>query len=110
MSEIKNGKYTSVDGTEKWYENDVLHRENAPAVIGDNGKSLLWFKHGVMHRDDGPAVVLTNSGTKIEKWFLNGQASTEKEVTQRWLAIQEKKQLEENMPTQTIQVKNKIKV
>lgn len=95
---MKNGKYIDSDGTEKWYKDDVLHREEGPAVIGDNGTSLIWFQNGQMHRDNGPAMELSRElngvTTKGQKWFLNGQEKTEQEVMTRWKAMQEKEKLD----------------
>lgn len=108
MSNKKNGKHVLADGTEKWYQDDLIHRETGPAVIGDNGQSLVWFKHGMMHRDDGPAVILMRNEIKSEKWFLNGKETTENEVKERWHAMQEKKQLDNIVKNQDL--KNKIKI
>ena len=56
------------DGTEYWFLNGLLHREDAPAMIESDG-SQRWYLNNQLHRTDGPAVILAN-GT--QKWFLNG--------------------------------------
>lgn len=37
--------YIQNDGTQLWYLNGKLHRENNPAVIRSNG-IVEWFQHG----------------------------------------------------------------
>ena len=59
--EIRNGRYEDVYGNIMYYNDGVLHKENAPAMQWLNGKR---------HKEDGPAVELAN-GTK--QWFINGQ-------------------------------------
>ena len=54
-------------GTKRYYVNNILHRENGPAVVYVNGDTG-WFKNGNLHREDGPAVEYTN-GAKF--WYLN---------------------------------------
>ena len=65
---MKNGKVVDRDGTEFWYENGLLHREDGPAVIYSNGHKF-WYKNGKLHREDGPAIVAWN-GSK--QWWMNG--------------------------------------
>lgn len=58
------------DGTQCWYSNDKLHRDDdKPAVIYPDG-TQKWYKNDKLHRDhDKPAVILSN-GT--QKWYKNG--------------------------------------
>ena len=44
--------------------------------VGDNG-TQWWYKNDELHREDGPAVIYAD-GTK--RWFLNGKQVTEAEV------------------------------
>ncbi len=55
----KNGLHTGSDGTQVWYKEWELHREDGPAIIYPNG-TQFWFKEGKLHRDDGPAVIYSN--------------------------------------------------
>ena len=57
------------DGVKEWFLNDVLHRENGPAIETPDG-AKLWYFHGNLHREDGPAVEWPN-GTKF--WYLNDE-------------------------------------
>jgi hypothetical protein len=57
------------DGSERWYLNGKLHREDGPAVILANG-TKGWYLNGELHREDGPAIERTY-GTK--EWYLNGK-------------------------------------
>ena len=60
---------TDLFGTKYYYVNNVLHREDGPAVEGFNGYKA-WYKNGKYHREDGPAIEWA-SGTK--EWFLDGK-------------------------------------
>jgi hypothetical protein len=64
-----------IDGTKRWWLNDLLHREDGPAVEYPNG-SKCWYINGLVHREDGPAIESTN-GNKT--WWLNDKHYTEKE-------------------------------
>ena len=61
----KNGLHINDLGTKRWFKDDVLHRDDGPAVIYTNGDQC-WYKEGKLHRDDGPAVICT-SGTHY--WY-----------------------------------------
>lgn len=54
-------------GTKRYYLNDILHREDGPAIESYNG-TKYWLKNGKYHREDGPAIEHDN-GSK--KWWLN---------------------------------------
>lgn len=54
-------------GRTEWYLDDVLHREDGPAIEFENGCEK-WFQHGVLHRKDGPAVIEST----MKCWFVNG--------------------------------------
>lgn len=56
-----------------WFLNDLLHREDGPAVESANG-DRFWFLHGKRHREDGPAIEKSD-GSKA--WYLNGQLHRE---------------------------------
>lgn len=52
-----------------WYQNDQLHRDDAPAIIYPDGGEA-WYQHGQLHRDDGPAVTDSEGG---EFWYSHDQ-------------------------------------
>ena len=58
------------DGIQRWYLNGKLHREDGPAVIYPDGYKEWWLK-GKLHREDGPAVI---DGSQF--WYLNGNDIT----------------------------------
>jgi hypothetical protein len=62
-----------MDGSKGWYLNDVLHREDGPAVEWPNG-TKKWYIDGLPHRADGPAVVHPNGTVE---WWLNGKMHRE---------------------------------
>jgi hypothetical protein len=57
------------DGTQAWWLNGRLHREDGPAEIFPNG-TQAWCIHGNKHRTDGPALIWAD-GRKT--WWLNDQ-------------------------------------
>jgi hypothetical protein len=68
MERLKYNVVISCTGTERWYLNDELHREDGPAVIYANG-TQLWFRNGQLHREDGPAIIWADGS---REWFRNG--------------------------------------
>lgn len=63
---MKNGLLVKSDRKE-YYKNNLLHREDGPAVEYNNGDKA-WFINGILHRKDGPAMEYVN----IKSWYLNG--------------------------------------
>jgi hypothetical protein len=57
------------NGTERWFLNGKLHREDGPAVIRADG-TQYWYLNGVIHREDGPAVIWADG---MPWWFHNGE-------------------------------------
>lgn len=54
-----------------WHDEDgLLHREDGPAVIMQNG-TKYWYRRGYLHREDGPAII--NVFGESPQWYLNGQ-------------------------------------
>lgn len=68
LHSVNDLPYIFNDGTMKWYEDGVLHRENGPAVVYADGVQC-WYTNGKQHRTDGPAVEHP-SGEHI--WYLRG--------------------------------------
>tara|TARA_R110000764_G_scaffold213553_1_gene299924 strand:- start:246 stop:557 length:312 start_codon:yes stop_codon:yes gene_type:complete len=77
-------------GTKKWFLNDVLHREDGPAIERANGDKV-WHLNGKCHRIDGPAVE-RYYGTN--HWFLNDSYYTEEEFNKEMAPAQEMTVLE----------------
>ncbi len=84
---MKNGKRTSSDGTQMWYKDDKLHREDGPAVIYPDG-TQYWCKVDKIHREDGPAIIYPDGS---QTWFVDskrhredGPAYIGKNGTQYW--------------------------
>lgn len=55
-------------GNRRWTKDNLLHREDGPAIILANGTEE-WYKNGKRHREDGPAIKYRNGN---EYWILNG--------------------------------------
>jgi len=60
---------TSADGSKRWYENNLLHRLEGPAVEDPNG-CKYWYVEGKRHRLDGPAIEYPG-GAGV--WFYQGE-------------------------------------
>ena len=70
---MKNGMFVEAFGFKRWYKNDQIHREDGPAIEGENGVKY-WYIHGVRHRIDGPACEYAD-GSK--EWWVNGRLHRE---------------------------------
>ena len=57
------------NGCAFWYKNGELHKEDGPACIYASGEKH-WYKNGKLHREDGPAVEYVNEG---KRWWLNNK-------------------------------------
>jgi len=62
-------------GSTRWYQNNVLHRDDGPAIEWWDGHKQ-WCQNGVLHRDDGPAIVCPDG---YKEWWLQGRPYTEEE-------------------------------
>jgi hypothetical protein len=88
------------NGSQFWYQNNILHRVDGPAVIYSNGshslgcegtqslRTQIWYQDDKKHRVGGPAVIYSD-GTK--RWYQNGKLHRENgpaimypEGTKRW--------------------------
>ena len=60
---------TKIDnvGNKRYYLNNLLHREDGPAIEQVSGYKA-WYKNGKYHREDGPAIEYPNGD---ELWYLN---------------------------------------
>jgi hypothetical protein len=63
------------DGDKSWYLNDKRHREDGPAIEGDNGDKF-WYLNDKRHREDDPAIELANGD---KSWYINDKQITEAE-------------------------------
>jgi hypothetical protein len=61
--------YVGADGTEEWYFEGKRHRDGGPAITCPDGHQA-WYRMGARHREDGPAIIYSD-GTK--KWLINGE-------------------------------------
>jgi len=62
------------DGTKSWHQYDLLHRDgDLPAIEHNNYKQ--WWYDGNLHRINGPAIVYNNS--EYKEWWYNGKRYTE---------------------------------
>ncbi len=73
LSLLKTEIVIDEHGTEYYYINGKLHREDGPAIIYANG-GKQWYTNGKLHREDGPAIIY-NNGHK--EWWINGHRVSE---------------------------------
>jgi hypothetical protein len=64
-----DGLITLPDGTQQWWSNNCLHREDGPATITPTGEECWWFG-GKVHRTDGPAFSAPDGR---REWVINGR-------------------------------------
>ena len=65
----KNGLIIDEEGNKEYFKNDILHREDGPAIECKNG-NVYYYKNGKRHRTDGPAIIWYNPYE--EGWYLDG--------------------------------------
>ncbi len=68
-----NGKYSDSDGTQRWWKDGKLHREDGPAYISSDGYQA-WWKDGYLHREDGPAIIYPCG---YQRWCKDGKDITD---------------------------------
>lgn len=56
-------------GIKRWYKDDVLHRDDGPALVWERNGVERWYKNGKMHRLDGPASMCSRNGNS---WWVDG--------------------------------------
>ena len=61
------------DGTNEWWINGKLHREDGPAIEYPNGDKF-WYKNGKRHREDGPAFERSDEFNDFKMWCLNDKS------------------------------------
>ncbi len=67
MDIMKNGLIIDAGGNKLYFKDNLLHRENGPAIEYSHG-SKEWYIYGKLHREDGPAIEWFD-GAKY--WFKN---------------------------------------
>lgn len=63
------------NGDKYWYQNGLLHRLDGPAVEYDDG-ARYWYQNGKLHRLDGPAVEGNNGyrdGGNYKEWYFEDE-------------------------------------
>jgi len=66
---MRQGLIMDTPGTKAWYKDDLLHREDGPAVELTGGIKM-WYKNGARHREDGPAIEWPDDS---KEWYLNDE-------------------------------------
>jgi hypothetical protein len=64
---MKNGLSINSFRTKRYYKDNLLHREDGPAVEYTNGIKC-WYIYGKYHRIDGPAI---KDADGAKYWYLD---------------------------------------
>ena len=65
-------------GTQFWYNNDLLHRDDdLPAIIRADG-TQYWFINGKSHRDNDLPAIINANGTQC--WYINGKCHRDNDL------------------------------
>lgn len=67
-----------IEGDIFYFENDLLHREDGPAIEFNKGLKY-WLNNGKIHRDDGPAILNVKT-SKYNEYWLNNERATADEI------------------------------
>jgi len=65
--------------TQSWHHKGDYHRTTGPAIVYENG-SELWYKDGKLHRDNGLAVTIKDDKTGLNFYmgkYINGELKGE---------------------------------
>jgi hypothetical protein len=79
---MKNGLEIDLWGTKRYFLNDLLHREDGPAIEWSYGNKE-WYQYGKLHRVDGPACEYFN---EYKYWYFHGKpmrCSSQKEFEEK---------------------------
>ena len=66
-------KFKASDGDIFYYkdkEMTILHREDGPAIEGDDGVYKAWYLNGERHRMGGPAIEWPDGRNS---WYVDGE-------------------------------------
>jgi hypothetical protein len=70
---MKNGLKIDKYKTKRYYKDDLLHRENGPAVEYSTG-TKYYYKDNLLHREDGPALEYSRGH---KEWYIYGKLHRE---------------------------------
>ena len=60
-------------GDQEWYFNGKLHRNDGPAVYDSRYQYKAWYQHGIRHREDGPAIERLRHHLDKQLWYYHGE-------------------------------------
>ena len=99
---LKKG-YKMITYYYEFYKNGILiekniHNSNYPSILVYSNNKLVelhYYKHGKIHRDYAPAIIFLNDKHEIikEKWFINDNELTEKEINDIKILVYRRKKL-----------------
>jgi hypothetical protein len=71
---MKNGLTTNDNGDKFYYQDDLYHRLDGPAIIHNDG-SKYWYQEDKLHRLDGPAIEHNHlkGHWPAKEWFYRGK-------------------------------------
>lgn len=86
---MKDGLHIASNGTQKWYQNGKLHREDGPAIVWADG-SKFWYQNNQRHRLDGPAIECCDGENE---WYIDNVLLTE----EAWKIQSESYHIQQNL-------------
>jgi hypothetical protein len=78
----KTKEFLNGQMVERWYKDGLLHREDGPAYLSDDG-TKKWYVHGKLHRTNGPSIISVENDHLMqqifitEEYYLDGERHNE---------------------------------
>jgi hypothetical protein len=75
ISRHRQKNYPNIETVRYWLndQQQILHREDGPAVEDTDGNYRAYYVYGKLHRMDGPAREhISKSGISWIEWSING--------------------------------------
>lgn len=73
-------------------KNRIIHKDDGPAIIYDDGRSQIWYCNNQKHRVDGPAGIFKNSFKKKDyyEFWIFGKEYREQDYWNHPLVVEYK--------------------
>jgi hypothetical protein len=76
------------------FEYEYWYLDNKQEIIRDNFNNIRWYKNEVLHREDGPAVEYANGN---KQWYLNNKWIAEGKQPENWDELVEEERIRQVM-------------
>ena len=78
---MRNGKKVDEHGNIYYFMDDMLHREDGPAVEHVSGTKIWWIR-GKIHNIHGPAIIYPDGQTRF---YINDELVSERQFIEQKL-------------------------